>query len=40
MPTRTAPTDGLRYAVGAGVLFGLNTNTSDVVLKWALGVEF
>ena len=32
--------DGPRYTLGAGVLFGLNENTSDVVLKWALTVEF
>jgi hypothetical protein len=32
--------DGPSYTLGAGVLFGLNENTSDVVLKWTLGVEF
>jgi len=32
--------DGPRYSLGAGILFGLNDNTSDVVLKWTLGVEF
>jgi hypothetical protein len=32
--------DGPRYTLGAGVLFGLNNNTSDVALKWALSVEF
>lgn len=32
--------DAPSYSLGAGVLFGLNDNTSDVVLKWALGVEF
>jgi hypothetical protein len=32
--------DGPRYTVGAGVLFGLNDNTSNVALKWALSVEF
>jgi hypothetical protein len=32
--------DGPTYTLGAGVLFGLNENTSDVVLKWALSVEF
>jgi hypothetical protein len=31
---------GSRYTLGAGVLFGLNGNTSDVALKWALSVEF
>jgi hypothetical protein len=28
------------YTMGAGVLFGLNDNTADIVLKWNLGVEF
>ena len=28
------------YTLGAGVLFGLNENTSDVALKWSLEVEF
>jgi hypothetical protein len=32
--------DGPRYTLGAGVLFGLNGNTADAVLKWNLGVEF
>jgi hypothetical protein len=32
--------DGPTYTLGAGVLFGLNDNTSDVALKWALEVEF
>jgi len=32
--------DGPRYTLGAGVLFGLNDNTSDVALKWSLEVEF
>jgi hypothetical protein len=31
---------GPTYSMGAGVLFGLNENTSYVVLKWSLGVEF
>jgi hypothetical protein len=31
---------GPRYTMGAGVLFGLNDNTSDVALKWSLEVEF
>jgi hypothetical protein len=33
-------TEGPRYTLGAGVLFGLNENASDVALKWALTVEF
>lgn len=32
--------EGPRYTLGAGVLFGLNDNTSDVALKWSLEVEF
>jgi hypothetical protein len=32
--------EGPTYTLGAGVLFGLNENTADVVLKWNLGVEF
>ena len=32
--------EGTRYTLGAGVLFGLNDNTSDVALKWSLEVEF
>ena len=32
--------DSPQYTLGAGVLFGLNDNTSDVVLKWTLGAEF
>jgi len=32
--------EGPKYNLGAGILFGLNENTSDVVLKWTLGVEF
>jgi hypothetical protein len=32
--------DGLRYTLGAGLLFGLNANTADVALKWILTVEF
>jgi hypothetical protein len=32
--------EGPEYTLGTGVLFGLNDNTSDVVLKWALSVEF
>ena len=32
--------DGPSYTLGAGVLFGLNDNTSDVALKWSLEVEF
>ena len=31
---------GPTYSMGAGVLFGLTESTSDVVLKWTLGVEF
>ena len=29
-----------KYKLGAGVLFGLNDNTSPVVLKSILSVEF
>jgi hypothetical protein len=32
--------EGPSYTLGAGVLFGLNENTSDVALKWSLEVEF
>jgi hypothetical protein len=32
--------EGPRYTLGTGVLFGLNENTSDVALKWSLEVEF
>jgi hypothetical protein len=32
--------EGPSYTLGAGVLFGLNDNTSDVALKWSLEVEF
>jgi hypothetical protein len=32
--------EGPTYTLGAGVLFGLNENAADVVLKWNLGVEF
>jgi hypothetical protein len=32
--------EGAQYTFGAGVLFGLNENTADAVLKLNLGVEF
>lgn len=32
--------EGTTYTMSAGVLFGLNENTSDVTLKWGLSVEF
>jgi hypothetical protein len=32
--------EGPSYTLGAGVLFGLNDNTSNVALKWSLEVEF
>jgi hypothetical protein len=37
---KNGDTDGPSYTMGAGVLFGLNENTADVVLKWNLGAEF
>jgi hypothetical protein len=37
---RNGDKDGARYTLGAGLLFGINNNTSDVALKWTLGVEF
>jgi hypothetical protein len=37
---KTRGSEGPKYTLGAGVLFGLNDNTSDVALKWALSVEF
>jgi hypothetical protein len=37
---KNGDSDSPRYTLGAGVLFGLNNNTSDVTLKWELNVEF
>jgi hypothetical protein len=37
---KNGDSEGPRYTLGAGVLFGLNENTSDVALKWSLEVEF
>jgi hypothetical protein len=37
---RSADANVRRIVWGAGVLFGLTEITSDVVLKWTLGVEF
>ena len=32
--------EGTSVRVGAGVLFGLNENTSDYALKWSVEIEF
>jgi hypothetical protein len=37
---KNGDSNGPSYTLGAGVLFGLNDNTSDVVLKWTLSAEF
>jgi hypothetical protein len=37
---RNGGNEGPSYTAGAGVLFGLDDTTSDVVLKWTLGAEF
>ena len=37
---KNGDSEGPRYTLGAGILFGLNENTSDVALKWSLEVEF